>query len=67
MYVAPETQEPPAIDAEEQAAIVAVQAIQLLVEHTGVISPATRAALEHASRLLLAYLGADMHSALSQL
>lgn len=65
--VAPETQEPAAIDAEEQAAIVAVQAIQRLVEHTGVISPATRAALEHASRLLLAYLGADMKSALSQL
>lgn len=53
----PETRELAATADEEQAAIIAVQAIQRLVEYTGVTSAATRAALEHASRLLLAYLG----------
>lgn len=52
----PETRELAATADEEQAAIIAVQAIQRLVEYTGVTSAATRAALEHASRLLLAYL-----------
>ncbi len=53
--VAPEAEGP--VDATvEQAAIMAVQAIQQLVERTGDLSPATRAALEHASRLLLTYL-----------